>query len=151
MDDTVFMDIINLRAQQMNRTCNDTFYYGKGNMLRVSHLYWLRNHNIAYCPIYKSATSTWRNHLINLLNQTNGFAEIQQKMSKIKKGRVQMNDTLLDLGAVKPTSRDWINYVKALPEQNNFTGFIVVRHPFERLVSAYRDKLERNNLNEPFY
>ena len=28
---------------------------------------------------------------------------------------------------------------------------MVVRHPFERLVSAYRDKLERNNLEQPYY
>ena len=27
----------------------------------------------------------------------------------------------------------------------------MLRHPFERLVSAYRDKLERNNIMEPYY
>ena len=42
-----------------------------------------------------------------------------------------------------------MNYMKTF--QNNLTGFLVVRHPFERLVSAYRDKLERRNLEEPYY
>ena len=151
MENTGFMDVVNSRAQRMDMICKDKFYDGKGNTLRVSHLYWLQNLNIAYCPIFKSATSTWRNHLINLLNLTHGPIEKNQKNDKGEKRRVQMHDTLLYLGAVNPKSRDWINYIKELPAQNNFTGFMVVRHPFERLVSAYRDKLERNNLKEPFY
>ena len=28
---------------------------------------------------------------------------------------------------------------------------MVVRHPLERLVSAYRSKIERNNVVEPYY
>ena len=39
----------------------------------------------------------------------------------------------------------WYDYVTYNITQN-LTEFIIVRHPFERLVSAYRDKLERMNL-----
>ena len=61
-----------------------------------------------------------------------------------------VHEKLMQLGAVKPKSKEFMKFINALPEKHNFTGFIVVRHPFDRLVSAFRDKLERN-LEDPYY
>lgn len=144
-----FLNKINTRSKRVYDVCTSTCFKGKCSTLKANHIYWLKTENVAFCPIFKSATSTWRNHLINLLNQTH--PKVFDVAEKRTKKRIQVHDKLIQLGAINPKSYEFVSYVKNLPEQHNLTAFMVVRHPFERLVSAYRDKLERNNLEEPFY
>ena len=110
-----------------------------------THIYWLPNDNIAYCPVFKSATSTWLSHVIEMVNVT------KETLNSVKNRYPALVEQLLHLGAVNPTSKAWKKFVTHLPQPSDLTGLIIVRHPFDRLVSAFRDKLERNNLVETFY
>ena len=144
-----FIDVMNARKLRVLEVCNANNLDKKLLNNQASHYYWLRNMGIIWCPVYKSAASTWRNHLITVLNQTYGDFKSRKKNSI---AHYSPQDPLLIYGAIRPSRMSWSKYVQELSLLNsNLTGFLVVRHPFERLVSAYRDKLERNNIKEPFY
>ena len=148
-DETKFLDIMNSRTKLVARVCSSAYPNGVTNYLRTSNIYWLRNQNVAYCPIFKSATSTWRSHLVNLLSYSyvgDASLSIDENISQ----PIGLHEKLIQRGAVKPKSKEFMKFINNLPQKHNFTGFIVVRHPFERLVSAFRDKLERY-LEEPYY
>ena len=146
-----FIRIMNARVQRVQKLCKNRFHAKRSRNLRSHRVYWLPKESIAYCPIFKSASTTWRHYLFAHLNQTHvADHKLIAKLMKTKK-KLQVDDKLLLLGRQKPSSKRWKKYVDNLPSKNNLTGFLVVRHPFDRLVSAYRDKLERKNLEEPYY
>ena len=95
---------MNSRTKLLDDVCNSRNFTSKKNYLRTSNLYWLKNENIAYCPIFKSSTSTWRTHLVNALNNTytgNRTAIISKNSGK----DIGLHEKLMQLGAIKPKSK----------------------------------------------
>ena len=103
----------------------------------------MQKQHIAYCPSFKSATSTWLNNLVQISNRSQ--TEIERVKQKYAFAPI---DQIRHLGAINPSRSKWSDYVSSLNQSHNLTGFMVVRHPFDRMVSAFRDKLERN---KPWY
>ncbi|CAL4098297.1 unnamed protein product [Meganyctiphanes norvegica] len=87
-----------------------------------------RRHNLTFCPVYKAASTSW----FIILLQLNGMW---------KEGNLPR---LLDI--VKEIFPKIEQFEDPLLSQSK-NRFIIVRHPFERLLSCYRDKYEgaKNN------
>ena len=79
---------------------------------------------MAYCPVPKAASTTWRNTFANM-NSIEDVGIIQRTQKLYSKKNSFRATTFGDLAQLNS-----LNIVK----------FMFVRHPFERLASAYNDK-----------
>ncbi|XP_011164292.1 carbohydrate sulfotransferase 11 isoform X2 [Solenopsis invicta] len=87
-----------------------------------------RVHNVSYCPVYKAGTTTWLYNLCLLMNVPE---------ETLNSGREQ-------LSTIARRAIPELEYPEADRVLNASRRLLVVRHPFERLLSAYRDKLENS-------
>ncbi|KZC14001.1 Carbohydrate sulfotransferase 11 [Dufourea novaeangliae] len=90
--------------------------------------YIARSHNLSYCPIYKAGSTTWIYNLCLLMNVP---------VEELNSGKEQISTIAR---RVIPE----IEYPEADKALMLTKKLLVVRHPFERLLSAYRDKLENS-------
>ncbi|XP_014230650.1 carbohydrate sulfotransferase 11-like [Trichogramma pretiosum] len=87
-----------------------------------------RAHNISYCPIYKAGSTTWIYNMCLL----NGAEE-----AELASGKEQIS-------MIARRLMPEIDLPLAESLLNSSAKLLIVRHPFERLLSAYRDKLENS-------
>ena len=84
---------------------------------------WAVPQRLLYCPVFKAASTSW---LVN-------YFKLSNSSSDPKEGNLHSKITNLFPPPATFKLRKKI--------YNESVKFIIVRHPFERLVSAYRDKL----------
>jgi len=97
-----------------------------------SRLRWAVPERLLYCPVFKAASTSW---LINYLKLSNSTTDP-------KNGNLHTKITNL----FPPPATFKLR--KQIYEES--IKFMIVRHPFERLVSAYRDKLAGFSRNEHY-
>jgi len=90
-----------------------------------NRLRWAVPERLLYCPVFKAASTSW---LVNFLKLSNRTKNINPKVGNLHKKSINLF----------PAPATFKLRKKIFAES---TKFIVVRHPFERIVSAYRDKL----------
>jgi len=119
-----------MRSQHLNEKCS---YYGldvHGNDSLHKPNAWEflinKQHHLIWCNVFKAASTSWM-YNFNLLA---GYSPEFLKKTKM----VPLN--LARLKYPRPTVDELIE------AQNGSVTFLIVRHPFERLLSAYRDKLQ---------
>nr|CAD7404804.1 unnamed protein product [Timema poppensis] len=126
-----------LRLQTIQQVChryNLGLYKHSAELPSVKHpptpqysvFYIDRAHKLSWCPIYKAASTTFLYNFLILGGYTEQFL-------------TNSNKQLSDLARkVYPE----LEYSEAEQAFHDTLKLLVVRHPFERLLSAYRDKLE---------
>nr|XP_002127582.1 carbohydrate sulfotransferase 9-like [Ciona intestinalis] len=97
-----------------------------------------KKYKFAYCFIPKTGCTNWKK-VIMLLN---GYAKSQKELDAID------HDRLHGIVAKKYLTLN----VGVPPAIKDYMKFVVVRDPYERLVSAYRNKIaKQDNLEKPQY
>ena len=128
--------ILKQRAQNLKNLCSKKNLHQKH--IFPNELFVLKERNLAYCAVPKAGTSTWMTYLLDLSAKPQTIKDgILNHFSHIgfKVGRQV---------APKLSKNQWISLVNKIHGLNqSMTKTIVVRHPFERLVSAFRQKLEK--------
>ncbi|RLU20365.1 hypothetical protein DMN91_006973 [Ooceraea biroi] len=97
-------------------------------------------HNVSWCPIYKAASSTWMNYFAVLKG-----TPMAVTMDLVRRNVVQISDI------VRQKFQPDADFNKTYERVSKSKKFLIVRHPLERLLSAYRDKLEHMQGREYYY
>ncbi|KAK7086088.1 hypothetical protein SK128_002457 [Halocaridina rubra] len=130
------------RTKKVAKVCN-----ARSKMItsKELHLVWDTKHSpsILYCPIYKVASTSW---MINFLRLAH-FNEDHPALKDMKPRKKERNRFRNKYGASQdkvyelyppPRGRD-----EFVHTYRHSLRVIVVRHPFTRLLSAYRDKMTK--------
>uniref|UniRef100_A0A8B9PCT2 Carbohydrate sulfotransferase n=1 Tax=Apteryx owenii TaxID=8824 RepID=A0A8B9PCT2_APTOW len=99
------------------------------NQLFVEH-----KHKLIYCEVPKVGCSNWKRTIFLLQ------ADLNMKAAEIEHDHIHKTSLLKKLTSYPPAKQEEF--------LNNYTKVMFTRHPWERLVSAYRDKLLHS---EPYY
>ncbi|XP_042203772.1 carbohydrate sulfotransferase 11-like [Homarus americanus] len=110
-------------------------------------LVWDTNHipNVIWCPLYKVASTSWMINFLRLAHFNDDNPEIlnmppkkrEKNKFSVKFGARQ--DKVYDLYPPPEDPRERIHVFK------NGLRVLIVRHPYSRIISAYRDKMLKMN------
>nr|XP_006818320.1 PREDICTED: carbohydrate sulfotransferase 9-like [Saccoglossus kowalevskii] len=95
--------------------------------LRI-RLYVDDTYRMLYCPIHKVATANWRRVLMVLAGDVENATDV---------GRGHYNEYAKKHRQLNSFRKD-----ERIHRLKTYTKFLFVRHPFERVLSAYKDKFE---------
>lgn len=118
------------RRRQLHEACtthaldvpnNDTLHRANPWEFLVS-----RSHHLVWCNVFKAASTSWMYNFNILAGYSPKFLQHTKTVPLLLARRRYPRPSLTDLEVAL----------------NDSVSFIIVRHPLERLLSAYRDKLE---------
>lgn len=128
-----FDELMKNRVDNINKVCKQI--ESRKKPMRTSNFFTLplKTGSLTWCPVFKASSSNWLDYIVKL-------GDDQKK--KLKRFR-RLAGPLERVKFVAPHLT--INQLKHVAEMESSKKLIIVRHPFDRLLSAFRDKLERKN------
>uniref|UniRef100_A0A182QUE4 Carbohydrate sulfotransferase n=1 Tax=Anopheles farauti TaxID=69004 RepID=A0A182QUE4_9DIPT len=116
------VDINEWRLDHLAKACKRRNNGGHTNLQPAFYLH-SKNHSLLYCLVFKAGTSSWFYNF----NSWAGFTDYE----------IMHVDNLFLARKFYPKE----NRVTLMNSMEHSFSFIVVRHPFERLISAFEDRL----------
>jgi len=110
------------RLHGLDKVGNDTLHQLNPWEYLINH-----KHKLVWCNVFKSGSSSW----MYLFNKIAGYSDQTLKIKRVP---------LMSL-ARKKYPRPSKKELKEALSQKGVVSFIVARHPFQRLISGYRDKI----------
>lgn len=139
---------INSRIERVCRKNKNRFHgkvYGKTLERSILSTYTKsmldRQHGLTYCRQAKVGTSTWLKHFLSMSPYAKLGIEGPEKLHKVVPPLFEFPERdLRELGDLVEQS-DAPSAIQSFASKRNLLSFSFVRHPFDRLVSAYTDKV----------
>lgn len=94
-----FLEMMKQRHRNVKVACAQMMPLNQSHYLQSSHIYWMQKQNIAYCPSFKSATTTWFNILIKLTNHSEAY--LKRVRTELNRKWAPIPAHLRYLGAIK--------------------------------------------------
>ncbi|KAF2365121.1 Sulfotransferase [Trinorchestia longiramus] len=119
------------RKRMMHKVCADEIN-STAKLKPVNHWEFLINHKfkLMWCSIFKSASSSWFDY----------FLTIAGKDPHVKK------NSDVELARKTAYPRPSLDELLFYLNDPSYTSFVIIREPFERILSSYQDKITNHKL-----
>ncbi|XP_045108605.1 carbohydrate sulfotransferase 11-like isoform X2 [Portunus trituberculatus] len=132
------VDVMVERARQVKHACLNPPSY----RYRFPNLVWDTKHHVTWCPNYKVASTTWMINFLKLINFNDDNPNIPVNISPERREELKYSPRFgakhYEVFKNYPTPKTWQEKMDVLQSS---ARVIIVRHPFTRILSAYRDKM----------
>ncbi|XP_070540084.1 carbohydrate sulfotransferase 11-like [Ptychodera flava] len=121
------------RLHTLTKACNkmkNSKYYHKPNLFHKYGLIYDSKHQLLYCPVPKTGATSWKRVFLVLRGTYRTTEGLHHSL-------VQHEYRYPTLNSVEAKRRTKM--------YSSYTKIIFARHPLQRILSAYRNKLERAN------
>ena len=134
-DDELFEALMKQRVMILQDQCQQRNISSGPSIKTGENLYILyRQPPLVWCPVFKAASTNWMYNMLPLA----GLDDQDIDDLRYDFGYKHPNLVARQVAPVMPFSE-----IQKITEDDSSVRFLIVRHPFSRLLSAFRDKLER--------
>lgn len=126
------------RQEQLLSVCDNIKYSLTTPHNQLDHILIDHQHKLLYCYVPKVACTNWKRVLMVLTGRSNA-----SNLVDIPASLAHNENSTISLSELTQNDAQYC--------LNNYINFLMVRHPFERLLSAYRNKFESSHPSAKYF